>query len=108
MDFKKLKDELPTANTLVLIQRQNGSLYLGYRMDRPLSTNPDASQECHWYGRPANDNDVKKSDSFFYCNLSDVTVAGWLSIPSIINRANKWDDLDEKISKYYVDENGDE
>jgi hypothetical protein len=108
MDFKKLKYELPSPNTVVLIERTKGPCYIGYRKDKPLSTNIDASQECHWYGRPANENDVEKSDSFFYCNFSDVTVTGWLSIPSLINKANKWDDLDEKISKYYVDENGDE
>jgi hypothetical protein len=89
MEFKKLTDELPTANTFVLIQRQNGSLYLGYRMDKALSTNPDASRECHWYGRPANENDVNKSTSFFYTNFSDVTVTGWLSIPSLISMANR-------------------
>ena len=108
MDFIKQSDELPPANTLVLIERTKGGFYLGYRLDRPLSTNADPSRECHWHGRPTNESDVNKSKSFFYCNFSDVTVTGWINIPTVINRANKWDDLDEKVGKYYFDEDGNE
>lgn len=106
--FKNIKEELPEPNTLVLIKRNKGPYYLGYRNNLPLSENPDASQECHWYGRPMSESDVKKSDSFFYCNFSDVAVVGWIPLSSAIIKADKWEELDEKISKYYVDENGEE
>lgn len=108
MEFTDIKTALPEPNTLVLIQRTKGQHYLGYRNDRPLSENIDASRDCHWYGRPINESDVNKSDSFFYCNFSDVTVVGWSSLAPVLNKAEKWDALDDKISKFYFDEEGNE
>lgn len=72
-------NELPPAFTIVLITRKTGDKYYGYRTDAPLSTNKDASRECHWYGRYLNEGLVcdRMGKLQFGFNFSDVTVKEW-------------------------------
>lgn len=77
--------ELPQPNELVLIKRTKGCDYIGYRNDKPLSKNIDASRDCHWYGRPVNDILVDPANSFFYCNFSDVTVISWRNLKNTLS-----------------------
>lgn len=87
MEFTNLQTELPPANVLVLIHRTKGPLYFGYRNDKPISENIDASRDCHWYGRPVNETDVNRQDSFFNRNFSDVTVTGWCHVGPVFENA---------------------
>lgn len=75
-------DTMPPPNTLVWIKRKGGSMYFGIRKDKPLSTNPDASRDCHWYA-----NQVEKAletdvygDWHPRVHFSDVTVESWMPI----------------------------
>lgn len=87
--FTDIKEKLPEQNVLVLIKRIKGPVYLGYRNDKPLSSNPDASRETHWTGRPMHEPNVKKNDSFFYCEFSDVTVSGWALLEDVVDVARQ-------------------
>ena len=99
MEFTDLKTQLPLPNAFVFIKRTSGLVYLGYRNDKPLSEKPDASQDCHWYGRPTHETDVKKSDSFFYTNFSDVSVVGWASVASVMRKAEKWTEANRLLKE---------
>lgn len=73
---------IPPTNTLVWIKRIKGSIYLGMRRDKPLSVNPDASQDCHWYANPIETafNTDFHGDWHPTTHFSDVTVREWMPI----------------------------
>jgi hypothetical protein len=79
MDFIKIEAELPPPNYLVMIKRKNGTYYLGYRYDKPLSTDPDPSKNCYWSGSPIDDLEIKNG-RFDRHRFSDVTVESWAYI----------------------------
>lgn len=85
MNWIKLEEQLPPKNTLVWVKRKaNGieqePIYLAMRNGAPKSTNPDASQHCHWYGNHQSmiENEQDSPQEFkFHCCFSDVTVVEW-------------------------------
>jgi hypothetical protein len=78
MNFISLKKELPPANTLLVIKRNDGGIYVGYRTGKPLSTNPDASRDCYWWAnKKANAFSIESGKLEFHNNFSDVTVDSW-------------------------------
>lgn len=77
-DWSNPEQALPTPMKLVWIKRKFGNIYLGYRLDEPLSTNSDASKECYWYGNPSDQlSEIEGSRLAFKHHFSDITVAGW-------------------------------
>lgn len=71
---------LPEPGKLVWVKRQHGgSIYLAFRQDKPISTNKDASRECHWYGSSRIDGLYGNAFDGWQPqgNFSDVTVIGW-------------------------------
>lgn len=82
---------MPPANTLVWIKRQKGSLYLGMRADRPFSTNPDVSQECHWYASPSSNafNTDVHGNWHPGSHFSDLTVQSWMPVQIPDEHGNK-------------------
>jgi len=82
MKFTELtKENLPEPNRLVWIKRNRGHIYLGYRIDKPLSTNEDSSRDCHWYGNPSHNMLwCENYELHFNCNFSDVTVKEWADL----------------------------
>jgi len=79
MDFIKLSDQLPPANTIVMVKRKKGKTYLGFRrVDKPLATNPDSSQDIYWRGVPIDDLAAYDyNGAFCKSSFSDVTVESW-------------------------------
>ncbi|TDS14758.1 hypothetical protein [Sphingobacterium paludis] len=80
--------ELPPPNTLVWAKRSyrgNQTIYFAKRNSQELSTDPDASRNCHWKGIPY-DRLVLPSDSnegvHFGYSFSDVTVLEWRFVES--------------------------
>ncbi len=74
-----IEDGLPETNEVVWIYRKSGHIYIGYRDGHPLSTNKDASRDCHWYGTPCDDVKLSiKKDIRIYTNFSDITVSHWM------------------------------
>lgn len=82
MEFQKLSEEnLPEPNKLVWIKRNKGSIYLGYRDDKPIATNEDASKDCFWYGNPTHSMLMADERQLrFRYNFSDVTVDSWAEL----------------------------
>lgn len=87
MEWIKLSDKLPPRNVVVWIKRypntkESEPIYLGIRNGRPISTNPDASIDCHWCGINSNDlNDEQTSNTLkFTSSFSDITVNEWCFI----------------------------
>jgi len=82
MKFKKLtKKNLPEPNKLIWIKRKNGSIYLGYRENKPIATNKDSTCDCYW--RANHSNSMLMADSSelrFRDNFSDVTVDSWAEL----------------------------
>lgn len=78
-----VKDELPAAGQVVFIKRSKGIYdYIGYRNDKPLSTNPDPSYDCYWNGSPLNDLEIRNGAIRLHTNFSDITVTHWRRIES--------------------------
>lgn len=80
--------ELPPPNTLVWAKRSyqgKQSVYLAKRNSQELSTDPDASRNCHWAGVPF-EQLIMSSDSnggvYFGYYFSDVTVSEWRLVES--------------------------
>jgi|AntRauTorcE11898_2_1112593.scaffolds.fasta_scaffold55183_2 hypothetical protein len=82
MEFKKLtKENLPEPNKLIWIKRKNGSIYLGYREDKPIATNKDSSRDCYWRANPSHSMLMADSSELrFRYNFSDVTVDSWAEL----------------------------
>lgn len=82
MEFTKLTENtLPEPNKLIWIKRKSGGIYLGHRLDQPISTDEDASINCHWYGNPEHCMlYTERSELKFRHNFSDVTVEGWAEL----------------------------
>ena len=82
MEFKKLtKENLPEPNKLIWIKRKNGSIYLGYREDKPITTNKDSSRDCCWRANPSHSMLMADSSELrFRYNFSDVTVDSWAEL----------------------------
>lgn len=101
MDFKSPSEQLPPPNTMVFIKRQHPSgktsVYLGYRNDRPLTTNPDPSKDCFWIGN--NIDTLEELTTSFPASFSDVTVIGWASLTSVYEKAEKMDKLDRELDR---------
>jgi hypothetical protein len=85
MKFIKIEDQLPPKNTLVWIKRipnkvEESPIYLGMRNGRPISTDKDASRNCHWNANHISKLTSENDNSFgfaFNSSFSDVTVIGW-------------------------------
>lgn len=76
--WTSVQSELPDPNMLVWVKRKNGSIYLGYRMNRPLSINLDPSRDCHWHGNQIDNHYEMKYGKYEFHNMfSDVTVEAW-------------------------------
>lgn len=92
MEWIKIEDSLPPKKVLVWVKRcankfEENPIYLGMRNGNPLSTNSDASRDCHWYGTNMNSLKVEQSaiDGIkFDSGFSDITVIGWAFIDEII------------------------
>lgn len=92
MNWINLKDQLPPKNTLVLVKRiankiEDEPIYFAMRQNKELSTNPDASRECYWWGNNqkiflAENESFLEMDGF--ANFSDVTVKEWCYIHELI------------------------
>lgn len=82
MKITKLTEKtLPKPNKLIWIKRRIGGIYLGHRIDKPISTNKDASRDCHWYGNPEHLMLLtERNELKFRYNFSDTTVEGWAEI----------------------------
>jgi len=93
MEFKKLtKENLPEPNKLIWIKRKNGSIYLGYRQDKPIATNEDSSRDCYWRANPSHSILIARanpshsmlmadsSELHFIYSFSDVTVDSWAEL----------------------------
>lgn len=91
MKWIKIEDKLPPKNTLVLVRRlpnkvEENPIYYAMRQDKELSTNPDASRDCFWFGRNqkqflSENESCYNLDSFG--NFSDITVKEWAFIEFI-------------------------
>lgn len=101
--------ELPEPKKIVWITRTGGSIYIGCRNDKPLSTNPDASRDCHWWGMPVVDglySNQQYDDLHFYCNFSDVTVESWMPLsplPSTVEAGQEGIKQEAAAQNYAVD-----
>ena len=83
---------MPPVNTLVWVKRlpnkiEDEPIYLAMRGNQKLSTNPDASANCHWNGVHKNAlyAEQQRTNMFeFNSSFSDVTVKEWalLECPS--------------------------
>ena len=81
--WNKIEDKLPPENVCVWIHRTSNSveenpIYFGYRNGKPLSKNPDSSQECHWTGQHCSSAFEEKG--YLPCLFSDITVVEWAAI----------------------------
>lgn len=103
MDFIKLTDQLPPAWRAVLVQRAN-DYYLAYRKDKPLTTNPDASQDCYWRGSKLSQLHIS-DDTIFNCSFSDVTVLGWCELRPVIDKAENYECFRDNVLE--VENDGD-
>lgn len=76
------KDNLPEPFKLVWLKRKKGEVYIGYRNEKPFATNPDLSQECHWFGTTFDKMRVEGSYGKLKLgnNFSDLTVECWSEI----------------------------
>ena len=66
------------------LKRKKGSIYLGYREDKPIGDfNKDSSRDCYWRANPSH-LDKLMADSKVSCVLdiisSDVTVDSWAEL----------------------------
>jgi hypothetical protein len=92
MNWIKLEDQLPPFKTLVLVKRypnkvEEEPIYFAMRTGHPLSTNPDASKDCYWWGNHKNSflGENHKYDALDgFSNFSDVTVKEWSYIQDLI------------------------
>lgn len=92
MEWTKIEDLLPPKKVLVLVKRcankyEESPIYLAMRNGNPLSTNSDASIDCHWYGTNTNSlkNEQNAIDGIkFDSGFSDITVIEWAFINDII------------------------
>src|ERR1700759_4525189 len=81
-------ETLPPYNRLVWVERyilgsrgMHHAIYIGARMDKPLSTNPDPSGDCFWFGRPLGEELYAEPTGMTLGNSwSDVTVRKWAEI----------------------------
>jgi hypothetical protein len=108
MKWVSPETELPEPHRLVWIKRDRGVIYIGYRLNKPLSTNPDPSSDCWWYGNNSEDMTCKTWNYHFNNSFSDVTVTGWAYVKPNESSASgmKWvkvghgsfpDDPNEKV-----------
>jgi len=89
-DWTRPEDALPPPGMVVWIRRtknkvEDSPVYIGKRNGDPLSTDPDASRNCHWNGghvstafEPNERNDYNTLR--FTASFSDVTVVSWKRI----------------------------
>ncbi len=73
------ENNIPQPNTLLLCKRKAGGIYIAVRKDRPLSTNPDPSQNCDWNGDLIEDSFICSGNNglTFQFSFSDITVDSW-------------------------------
>lgn len=81
VEWKSLKEELPVDAFLCWVKRIDGSIYIGFRSNKPLSENPDPSKDCYWTGDKYGSFDLRFMDGVhFHCHFSDLTVIEWAYI----------------------------
>lgn len=88
MNWITLENQLPPKNTLVFVKRYKNKveeepIYIAMRQDKELSTNPDVSKDCYWFGNHKNkflgeQENCRQLDDFSH--FSDVTVKEWCFI----------------------------
>lgn len=92
MEWIRIEDELPPKKVPVWVKRcgnkfEDTPIYLAMRNGQPLSTNSDASRDCHWYGTNINSliNEQSGIDGIkFDAGFSDITVIEWAFVDTII------------------------
>ena len=78
--WKKPSEELPVPNSIVWCRRDkrfSQTIYLAVRKGKPLSTNPDPSRDCHWWGSAYKEGSQFPLDFHASSNFSDITVEAW-------------------------------
>jgi hypothetical protein len=84
----KFPDEIPPKNVLVWVKRvpnriEDEPIYLAMRSGCILSTNSDASRNCHWYGNHKNtlkEENAEYNTLHLESSFSDITVIEWAFI----------------------------
>jgi Protein of unknown function (DUF551) len=74
-----IKEQLPEPFVPVFVRRnKSNNVYIGFRLDKPLTENPDASRDCYWYGNSFENfiGDIR-GDIKIFNNFSDITVSEW-------------------------------
>lgn len=86
----RVEDGLPDSDKLVYIKRSTihggiGLVYIGRRMEKPLSKSEDLSKECYWHGTPVSKFKINmqysKAVIHFSTNFNDQTVSKWKYVP---------------------------
>lgn len=108
-----IQNELPPAHVLVWVKRNvrgNESYYLASRNSSELSTDPDASRNCHWSGTSIDllrDTPESGDPLSLRSQFSDVTVKEWcfLEPPVDINsieELNSFNDSENNIRDQFA------
>lgn len=92
MNWIKIEEKLPPANTLVWIRRyptsvEHKPLFLGMRSGDKLSTDPDPSVNCIWdaiHVKSLASKQPSRKELKFTYSFSDVTVIEWAFVQSPI------------------------
>ena len=110
IDWIKIKDQLPPTNTIVWVKRkpnrvEDEPIYLAKRTDRPITTNPDPSRDCYWYGVKKElpsicfeINETFKADVSF----SDITVLEWGYYTPDVDVREKIESVYNEWLEFYV------
>lgn len=102
MQWVSPETKLPEPFRVVWIKRERGVVYIGYRLNKPLSTNPDPSGDCWWYGNNSEDMTCKDRGYRFRNNFSDVTVAGWAYVTPFESSSSSMQAENERLRESYA------